>query len=333
MRTRSKWASRFLFMVIFLAPTHLFGAPAARVEFIWGSAVAVTASGEKRELAKGASIEVGDTVISDDARLQLRFTDGGFVSLAPHSEFRINAYSYSGTPDGSERVAMELLKGGLRTISGLIGKAIQSAYEMRTAVATMGIRGTEYTVVYGDSVSGTVSAGAIAVCNAGGCLDVLHGQSYQVTDLNTKPVLISKAAYLPPPPPGKMEKKQATQTDIADLRRPSKVQSSGRGTNPTDMSAGGRRNDDRKVPDEGAQVSHNGAHEKSLSANFDSSMFKNTSVALKAEEAVQVETGSSSRPIGDMDTGGDGASNKERSMNPLQFDDNAGAVTGKGKSK
>ena len=105
MRARNRWAIRILFKVIFLSPTQLFGAAGANVEFIWGSAVAVTASGEKRELAKGASIQVGDTVISEDARVQLRFTDGGFVSLAPHSEFRINAYSYSGTPDGSERIA------------------------------------------------------------------------------------------------------------------------------------------------------------------------------------------------------------------------------------
>ena len=59
----------------------------------------------------------------------------------------------------------------------------------------------EYTVVYGESVSGTVSAGAIAVCNAGGCLDVAHGQSYFVKDENTKPVFISQPALLLPRQP------------------------------------------------------------------------------------------------------------------------------------
>ncbi len=169
---------------LLITSAQLFAAEAAKVEFVWGSAFTLSGSGEKRELKKGLGIEVGDTVISEDARVQLRFSDGGLVSLAPHSEFRVNAYSYSGKPDGTERIEMELLKGGLRTISGLIGKAIKTAYEMKTAVATMGIRGTEYTVVYGDSVTGTVSAGAIAVCNAGGCLDVVRGQSYQVMNLD-----------------------------------------------------------------------------------------------------------------------------------------------------
>jgi hypothetical protein len=190
-----------LLIGMLLTTSPLLAAAAATVEFVWGMAYAVSISGEKRELEKGSRIDVGDTVVSETARVQLRFTDGGFVSLAPHSEFRVNAYSYSGKPDGSERVAMELMKGGLRTISGLIGKAIQSAYEMKTAVGTIGIRGTEYTAVYGESVSGTVSAGAIAVCNAGGCLDVAHGQSYYIKDENTKPVFISTPALLSPRQP------------------------------------------------------------------------------------------------------------------------------------
>ena len=193
---------RYLLLIVMLFTTSpLLAAGAATVEFVWGMAYAVSISGEKRELVKGSRIDVGDTVVSETARVQLRFTDGGFVSLVPNSEFRVNAYSYSGKPDGSERIGMELMKGGLRTISGLIGKAIQSAYEMKTAVATIGIRGTEYTVVYGESVSGTVSAGAIAVCNAGGCLDVAHGQSYYIKDENTKPVFISKPALLSPRQP------------------------------------------------------------------------------------------------------------------------------------
>ena len=197
----NRWGGYLLLFVMLSMSSSLLAATAAKVEFVWGTAYALSISGEKRELTKGSDIHVGDTVVSEDARLQLRFRDGGFVSLAPHSEFRVNAFSYSGKPDGSERVAMELMKGGLRTISGLIGKAIQSAYEMKTAVATIGIRGTEYTVVYGESVSGTVSAGAIAVCNAGGCLDVAHGQSYFVKDENTKPVFISQPALLLPRQP------------------------------------------------------------------------------------------------------------------------------------
>ncbi len=175
---------------------------AARVEFVLGTAQVVSPTGEPREAVRGMSIQIGDTVISKDARLQLRFGDGSFVALAPGSEFRVNAYSWSGAPDGKERLSMTLVKGGLRTVTGLIGKAMQSAYEMATGVATIGIRGTEYTIVYGRSITGTVAEGRIAVCNSAGCLEGGPGQSYYVKDENTKPAFTDKAAHLPPPAPG-----------------------------------------------------------------------------------------------------------------------------------
>lgn len=177
---------------------------AARVEFVLGTAQVVSATGEPREVVRGMSIQVGDTVISEDARLQLRFGDGSFVALAPGSEFRVNAFSWNGASDGKERLSMTLLKGGLRTISGMIGKAVESAYEMATSVATIGIRGTEYTIVYGNSITGTVAEGRIAVCNGAGCLEVGPGQSYYVRDENTRPAFTDKAAQLPPPAPARV---------------------------------------------------------------------------------------------------------------------------------
>ena len=329
MRARSTWGIGCFLIAMFLSPTTLFAGIAAKVVFVSGSAVAVSASNERRELAKGASIEVGDTIITEDARLQLRFTDGGFVSLAPNSEFRIHAFFYSGTADGSERVAMELIKGGLRTISGVIGKVIKESYEMKTAFATIGIRGTEYSVVYGDSVSGTVSAGAIAVCNAAGCLDVLQGQSYHVTDWNIKPLLTSKTAFLPPPQPSKVDKKQATQTDIA--KAPGKIRSLAKDTKPSVISDGGRRNADRQALHKGTRLS-DGVRQKSLSLTFDGSMLKSTLAALKPDKhALEFETESFSGAAPERD---DGNRNKERSLNPLeQLGVDAGAVSGNGKAK
>lgn len=197
-----------LFLSLSLAALCLPGyaadaSDAARVEFILGTAQVVSATGEPREVIRGMAIQVGDTVISEDARLQLRFGDGSFVALAPGSEFRVNAYSWSGAADGSERLSMTLVKGGLRTVTGMIGKAMQSAYEMATGVATIGIRGTEYTIVYGQSITGTVAEGRIAVCNGAGCLEVGVGQSYYVKDGNTRPTFTDKAAHLPPPAPAR----------------------------------------------------------------------------------------------------------------------------------
>ncbi len=179
---------------------------AATAQFASGAVSLARSDGTAVALTRGMEIEVGESVITGaDGRVHLRFTDGGFVSLAPGSEFRVNAYSYSGRPDGTERASLALLKGGLRTVTGLIGKATQQAYEMITRVATIGIRGTEYTLVYGAGISGSVGHGRIEVCNSGGCLEVSKGESFYVKDENTKPVRAEKAAELPPPQPATTE--------------------------------------------------------------------------------------------------------------------------------
>jgi len=112
---KRRCAGYLLFISMLITTSPSLAAVAATVEFVWGTAYADSISGEKRELKKGSGIDVGDTVVSETTRVQLRLTDGGFVSLAPCSKFRVNAYSYSGQPDGSERVAMELMKRAIAT--------------------------------------------------------------------------------------------------------------------------------------------------------------------------------------------------------------------------
>jgi DNA-binding beta-propeller fold protein YncE len=72
--------------------------------------------------------------------------------------------------------------------------------QINTTVATIGIRGTEYTLAYGNSVSGSVGEGQIDVCNGGGCLPVGSGQSFYVAASDVKPEITSKKTDLPPWP-------------------------------------------------------------------------------------------------------------------------------------
>jgi hypothetical protein len=178
-----------------------YTAPAAQVDFAVGNVTAVGANGQSRALGKGAQIEQGDTVNTNGGRAQLRFTDGAYVSLQPESQFRIDQYRYDGKQDGNEKGFFSLLKGGLRTITGLVGRTNKSNYQVTTSVATIGIRGTEYTIEYGHSITGGVGEGQIEVCNSGGCLSVTNGESYYVQGPEFKPVLTNKRSDLPPPPP------------------------------------------------------------------------------------------------------------------------------------
>src|SRR3954471_10986306 len=176
-------------------------ATAALVEFTIGNASAIDASGTARPLAKGGAVQAGDTIDTGTGRVQLRFSDGAYVSLQPGSQFRIDEYNYNGKNDETERGFFSLIKGGLRTITGLVGRSNRRNYQVRVPVATIGIRGTEYTLMFDGTALGSVGEGEIAVCNNAGCLNVASGQAYVVAGVNIKPELTAVQSFLPPPPP------------------------------------------------------------------------------------------------------------------------------------
>ena len=195
-------------------PLVVHGAPAARVDFASGNVTAVSPSGQARPLSKGAQLEQGETIATNTGRAQLRFTDGAYVSLQPQSEFRIDQYRFAGTADGNEKGVFSLIKGGLRTITGLVGRSNKKNYQINTAVATIGIRGTEYTIQYGQSITGTVGEGEIEVCNGAGCLNVTNGESYYVQNQDVKPELTNKGTDLPPAPPESPPQKFAENENV-----------------------------------------------------------------------------------------------------------------------
>jgi hypothetical protein len=177
-------------------------ASAGRVDFVIGDVKALAPDGRSRPLAKGADVENGETIDTGSGRAQVRFSDGAQVSLSPQSQFRIDDYKFAGKADGSEKGFFSLLRGAMRTITGVVGRSNRDNYKVSTTVATIGIRGTEYSVTYGNSISVTTGEGSIEVCNAAGCLILNSGESAHVPDSNTRPTMTDKKTEIPPPPAG-----------------------------------------------------------------------------------------------------------------------------------
>lgn len=173
--------------IIALAITAAFPmtslAAAGRVEFSIGGATAISATGAARQLTKGADINSGDTIKTTDGRVQVRFTDGGYMSFQPNTEFKIENYSYDGKQDGSERGFFRLVEGGLRAITGVVGRANRPAYRVATPVATIGIRGSEFLAEHRDKKLRTrVIGGSIFIENEFGDLILFKGQSSETNE-------------------------------------------------------------------------------------------------------------------------------------------------------
>lgn len=153
------------------------GAAAGRVEFAVGPATVVGVDGSTRPVARGTEVDTGDVVRTNDGRVQMRMTDGAFISLQPNTEFGIKDYKYEGKTDGSENAFYSLVKGAMRTVTGLIGRVNRNKYQVLTPTATVGIRGTGGLIqVLNDGstlVQGT--SGIWFLANPAGSIDIPAG--------------------------------------------------------------------------------------------------------------------------------------------------------------
>jgi len=154
-------------------------AVAARVDFVYGQVSVAGLDGQEQPLLRGAELNNGDTVRTGEGRAQLRFTDGAYVSLQPQSEFAIRDYRFDGKTDGTERGFFGLLKGAMRTVSGLVGRVNRDQYRVTTPTATIGIRGTGGVIQVRDDGSTLIvgTSGIWSLTNPSGSIDVPAGVS------------------------------------------------------------------------------------------------------------------------------------------------------------
>lgn len=166
--------------------------PAGKVLVLQGAAVAVRGA-QEIPLERGTSVESGDLIrVGNASSLQIRFTDEAIVALRANTQFKIEDYKFTQKADADKSV-FSLLKGGLRTITGLIGKRNPSAYSLKSETATIGIRGTHFIVVrcFGDcrnddgslaedGLYGTVTDGRIFVFNQAGESEFSRDQYFVV---------------------------------------------------------------------------------------------------------------------------------------------------------
>ena len=159
--------------------------------FASGNAQIVGKDGVSRAAIRGAELRVGETIDTAEGRAQLRFQDGASGSLQTSTRFRVDEFRFvdQGSKAGTEdRGFFSLLRGSFRTLTGLIGKDRREQYKVNAVVATIGIRGTDYTAQLGDSgLAVTTHGGLVEVCSDAGCALVAPGQSVIVTDRNAAP--------------------------------------------------------------------------------------------------------------------------------------------------
>jgi len=116
---------------------------AGTIVLVDGAATVTPAGGKAHPAKVGEAVNEGDTLASaKNGELHLNMQDSGFVVLRPNTQMKIEAYRAEG--GDQDRGILNLITGGLRSVSGWIGKYNQKSYAIKTATATIGIRGTDH---------------------------------------------------------------------------------------------------------------------------------------------------------------------------------------------
>lgn len=205
-RRRRLSASLALALLAALLPEAAL-ALAGQVTHVSGTVLARNAGGQTRILSLRSEVNEGDLVLtSENTYVRIKFTDGGDLVLRPNTQLKIDAYSYSESAPSGDSLAMSLLKGGLRSVTGLLGRRNPGAYKLNTATATVGIRGTHLgALVCNNDCAGIlapggrapanglhvdVSDGVIVVTTRAGSMEFRVGDYGHVPSANVVPVLV-----------------------------------------------------------------------------------------------------------------------------------------------
>lgn len=102
---------------------------------------------DKEKAQTGDTFESGATITTGTRAFSvLKFDDGQVIALRAKSLLVIDDYAYEAGNVADNRSRTSLLRGGLRALTGTIGKENREAVSFHTPVATLGIRGTEFVV-------------------------------------------------------------------------------------------------------------------------------------------------------------------------------------------
>lgn len=208
-------AARVLFPILAFLVSGLAWAAGemASVVSLTGTVSARGKDGSMRVLAPASVLRPGDVVQTEkDSGVNLKFSDGGKVALRANSRFEIESYRFDLPKAEEDNASFRLLKGGMRTLTGLIGKrGNQDSYQNKTPTATVGIRGTDYALLLCASADTgcrdlvtpasfkgsdgwvpeglylSVFEGRINVANRAGGMDFSAGTTGYVRDFDTLP--------------------------------------------------------------------------------------------------------------------------------------------------
>ena len=193
-------------------PAPAIAAPAGEITHVSGAVIAQKPNGQSKILSVKSSVDEGDVLAtSDNAYARVKFTDGGEVVLRPATQVKIDRFNFEEQKPQGDGMVLSLLKGGMRAVTGLLGRRNPAAMRVATPSATIGIRGTTFNALIVPPGGGGgippglhvhVVDGVINLTNKGGSQNFSAGQFGYTPNLTQPPLIVPAnpgLQFTPPP--------------------------------------------------------------------------------------------------------------------------------------
>lgn len=152
--------------------------PVGHILWLFGQVERIGADGAAKPLAKGDPVFEGDVIRTAAAsHAQLLMSDEALLAVRAESSVKLAKYRYQGREDGTERAIIELLKGGLRSVTGTIGRSNKDSYQLKNEMHVIGIRGTDHeTFATERGTFNRVTLGGTYLEGSGGRVELAPGE-------------------------------------------------------------------------------------------------------------------------------------------------------------
>mgnify|MGYP001601090865 CR=1 FL=1 len=175
----------------------------------------------ERRLSLSSPLYNSDAVFTgNDSYALLVFPDGEKVTLQADTELDITQYLYQ-VSGKNDQVSLRLVTGGLRALTGAIGKKDPAAVTLETPVATIGIRGTGTdSSTDGSTLSHATWQGLSFVRNEAGEFDVPEGHTSFTSGPNDIPVITTTPEDAPEPSEPRPDKNEDDPDKVFEEKPP-----------------------------------------------------------------------------------------------------------------
>jgi hypothetical protein len=127
-----------------------------------------------RDLKAGAAVYEDDKIVVRSGNAQIILNDGTKIVIGPGSTLVLDRFLMTGG-NTAQKVSIKALRGTFRFITG---RSAKSAYDIQTANATIGIRGTGFDFWVKLQTGAAVHVGSVTLCsteNSKNCVAVHEG--------------------------------------------------------------------------------------------------------------------------------------------------------------